>query len=51
MEVTRENFVTTLPIVEEALKSCLFYAFDLEMSGKILSLHYLMLPRHRAPGE
>ncbi|KAJ9086627.1 hypothetical protein DSO57_1001909 [Entomophthora muscae] len=36
MEVTNANFATTLPIVEAALKNCIFYAIDLEMSGIVL---------------
>lgn len=33
MEVTKQNFETTLPLVEEALKLCDFIAIDLEFTG------------------
>lgn len=33
MQVLRENFSATLPLVEQALQRCHFYAFDLEMTG------------------
>ncbi|KAI0244691.1 hypothetical protein L0F63_004482 [Massospora cicadina] len=36
MEVTKENFATTLPVIEKALESCEFYAIDLEMTGIVL---------------
>ena len=32
-QVTRHNFVQTLPLVREALTECKFFAFDCEMTG------------------
>ena len=33
LQVTKDNFTAVLPIVEQALKHCQFYAFDCEMTG------------------
>lgn len=33
VQVTRENFMETLPLVREALSECEFFAFDCEMTG------------------
>ena len=33
LQVTKDNFSEVLPIVEQALKDCHFYAFDCEMTG------------------
>jgi poly(A)-specific ribonuclease len=33
MEVTRQNFTTLLPVIQELLRTCDFYAFDVEMTG------------------
>ena len=33
LQVTKDNFLEVLPIVEQALKHCQFYAFDCEMTG------------------
>ena len=33
LQVTKDNFSAVLPIVEQALKHCQFYAFDCEMTG------------------
>lgn len=37
MEVTRDTFENTLPIIEEALSECQFYSFDCEMTGLFVS--------------
>ena len=37
MEVTRHTFRDTLPLVEQALDECQFYAFDCEMTGLFVS--------------
>ena len=33
LQVTKNNFSEVLPVVEQALKHCQFYAFDCEMTG------------------
>ena len=36
MQVLRDNFAATLPLLEDALQRCQFYALDLEMTGLFL---------------
>ena len=36
MQVLRDNFVASLPLLEDALQRCQFYALDLEMTGLFL---------------
>ena len=35
-QVLRDNFAATLPLLEDALQRCQFYALDLEMTGLFL---------------
>ena len=36
MQVLRDNFGATMPLLEDALQRCQFYALDLEMTGLFL---------------
>ena len=36
LQVTRNNFLQTLPAIRQALDQCLFYSFDCEMTGLYL---------------
>ena len=36
VDITRDNFNETFPLVERALKECSFYSFDCEMTGLFL---------------
>jgi hypothetical protein len=38
MEISRQQFVEKLSIVEEAIKECDVIAIDTELSGKLISV-------------
>ena len=37
MEIVKENFEECLPLFEESIKECDFYALDLEFSGNSIA--------------
>ncbi|KAH7621320.1 putative Poly(A)-specific ribonuclease PARN [Nannochloris sp. 'desiccata'] len=49
MEVTRHNFAKTLPLVNEALAECKFYAFDCEMTGLFVKNNHNNNGNNKAP--
>ncbi len=36
VDITRDNFNETFPLVERSLKECSFFSFDCEMTGLFL---------------